>query len=267
MSVFNSLKFNFDEFELIDSHIHLSAPEFNNMYSDLFNYLKITKTLAFNVSETLDDSIITMNLSNISNNLLSFVGIHPKYSSNSNLDDFYHFFEKNYHNINGIGEIGLDKTYVNRGIKFDDQLNTFKYMLNLAEKHNLPVSIHSRDATQDVLNILSSYNISCAMLHWFSGNESQLKQINDSNILISFGPALVYSKSLQRIAKSSNLDRIIVETDGPVHFSACYEGKIAEPSLIPSIIYKLSILWNKDFDDIKNNIIKNLKEYIVVNRH
>ena len=102
------------------------------------------------------------------------------------------------------------------------------------------------------------------MLHWFSGNEDQLKKILNSEILVSFGPALVYSKSLQKLAKLSHPESTIVETDGPVPFSACYEGKIAEPSFIPSIVNKLSNLWSIQFDDILEQISNNLKKYIVV---
>ena len=254
---------NIDEFQLVDSHIHLSASEFDLIRKELCYYLKITKTLAFNVSETLQSSMNTLEVS--TPNMLSFVGIHPKYSINSNLDDFMSFFKSNQKNIDGIGEIGLDKTYVKEGIDFNNQVVVFKFMLELAEKFNLPVSIHSRDATQEVLDILSSYDIKCIMLHWFSGTEIQLKQINNSDKLISFGPALVYSKSMQRLAKSANPDLTITETDGPVYFSACYQGKMAEPCFIPSIINTLNSLWNIPFDDVGTKIINNLKKYIVVN--
>ena len=263
MDEYSAFDMNINDFELFDSHIHLSASEFDLSRNDIFNYLKKTKTLAFNVSETLEDSKITIDFSHSSNNLLSFVGIHPKYSS-SNLNDFDSFFSKNIAFINGIGEIGLDKTYVARGIDFDSQISTFKHMLKLAERHKLPVSIHSRDATQEVLDIVNSYDLPCIILHWFSGTEQQLKKIFDSDVLVSFGPALVYSKSLQKLAKISNPQRTIVETDGPVPFSACYEGKIADPSFIPSIIFKLSSLWNMKFDDVTKQMLHNLKPYISV---
>ena len=263
MDEYSAFDMNINDFELFDSHIHLSASEFDSSRNDIFNYLKRTKTLAFNVSETLEDSKLTIDLSHSSNNLLSFVGIHPKYSS-SNLNEFDSFFSKNIASINGVGEIGLDKTYVERGIDFDTQITTFKHMLKLAEQYKLPVSIHSRDATQEVLDIVNSYDLSCIILHWFSGTEQQLKKIYDSDILISFGPALVYSKSLQKLAKISNPQLTIVETDGPVPFSACYEGKTANPSFIPSIIFKLSSLWNMKFDDTAKQILNNLKPYISV---
>ena len=133
MDEYSAFDMNIDDFELFDSHIHLSASEFDLSRNDIFNYLKKTKTLAFNVSETLEDSKITIDFSHSSDNLLSFVGIHPKYSS-SNLNEFDSFFSKNIASIDGIGEIGLDKTYVERGIDFDSQISTFKHMLKLAEQ-------------------------------------------------------------------------------------------------------------------------------------
>ena len=93
MDEYSAFDMNINDFELFDSHIHLSASEFDSSRNDIFNYLKRTKTLAFNVSETLEDSKITIDLSHSSNNLLSFVGIHPKYSS-SNLNEFDSFFSK-----------------------------------------------------------------------------------------------------------------------------------------------------------------------------
>ena len=94
---------NIDEFQLVDSHIHLSASEFDLIRKELCYYLKITKTLAFNVSETLQSSIDTLEIS--TPNVLSFVGIHPKYSINSNLGDFKSFFKSNQKNIDGIGAV------------------------------------------------------------------------------------------------------------------------------------------------------------------
>ena len=146
-------------------------------------------------------------------------------------------------------------------------LNTvlpFKDKVFRLAKRLLVSKEEAEDATQEVLDIVNSYDLPCIILHWFSGTEQQLKKIFDSDVLVSFGPALVYSKSLQKLAKISNPQRTIVETDGPVPFSACYEGKIADPSFIPSIIFKLSSLWNMKFDDVTKQMLDNLKPYISV---
>ena len=58
MDEYSAFDMNINDFELFDSHIHLSASEFDSSRNDIFNYLKRTKTLAFNVSETLELSLI-----------------------------------------------------------------------------------------------------------------------------------------------------------------------------------------------------------------
>ena len=263
MSVNNQIINNSNTYRLVDSHIHLSAPEFIPIQSELINYLKMTQTLVFSVSETLESSIDTLKIASLMPDfIIPFVGIHPKFTVNCNLDQFDTFFYKNLNVINGIGEIGLDKTYIQKGIDFNSQINVFEHMLKIAEKSNKPISIHSRGATQDIVQILSSYNIKKIILHWFSGTASELSHIQNLGYLAAFGPALIYSKSIQKLALYSNPEFTVVETDGPVRFSACFEGKMAEPSFIPSIIQTLSNLWNISPNNIIQQMFNNLKNYI-----
>jgi len=265
LSLNNQIIINSNIYRLVDTHIHLSAPEFISIQSELINYLKMTQTLVFSVSETLKTSIETLKISSLMPKfIIPFVGIHPKFTVNCNLDQFDTFFNKNLNLINGIGEIGLDKTYIQRGINFTSQIKVFEHMLKLAEKSNKPISIHSRNATQDTIQILSSYNIKKIIFHWFSGTASELLQVQNYGYLTSFGPALVYSKSIQKLALSSNPEFTVVETDGPVRFSACFEGKMAEPSFIPSIIQTLSNIWNISPNNIISQMFNNLKNYINV---
>lgn len=263
MSINNQITNNSNTYCLVDSHIHLSAPEFIPILSELINYLKMTQTLVFSVSETLESSIDTLKIASLMPSfIIPFVGIHPKFTVNCNFEQFNTFFYKNLNSITGIGEIGLDKTYINKGIDFQSQIKIFKQMLKLAEKSNKPVSIHSRGATSDTIEILSSYNINKIIFHWFSGTASELSQVQNYGYLTSFGPALVYSKSIQKLALSSDPKFTVVETDGPVRFSACFEGKMAEPSFIPSIIQTLSNLWNISPNNLIIQMFTNLKNYI-----
>ena len=263
MSIINQIINNSNAYWLVDSHIHLSAPEFIPIQLELINYLKITQTLVFSVSETLESSIDTLKIASLLPSfIIPFVGIHPKFTVNCNLDQFDTFFNKNLNLINGIGEIGLDKTYISKGIDFESQTKIFNHMLKLAEKSNKPVSIHSRGATRDTIEILSSYNIDKIIFHWFSGTASELSQVQNSGYLTSFGPAIVYSKSIQKLALCSDPKFTVVETDGPVRFSACFEGKMAEPSFIPSIIQTLSNLWNIPTNKLIIQMFTNLKNYI-----
>ena len=74
----------------------------------------------------------------------------------------------------------------------------FEELLELAEQNSKPVSVHSRMATRETLDLLKSYNLS-VMLHWFSGNIREMTDAQDLGYYLSFGPASVYSKKLQKL--------------------------------------------------------------------
>src|ERR687889_1168410 len=94
-------------------------------------------------------------------------------------------------------------------------------MLRLAESTKKPVSIHSRRALDYILETICSYNIEGVLLHWFTGDEKQLKKSMDMGLYVSYGPAIVYSNEKKISLKNTDRDRILVETDGPVRYSRC----------------------------------------------
>ena len=98
--------------------------------------------------------------------------------------------------IDGIGEIGLDRSYVeSKNICYERQKEIFCSMLALAEKTKKPVSVHSRRSLDDILEMFKTYNLGNVLLHWFDGNSKQLTRAMDMGLYVSYGPPLVYSDS------------------------------------------------------------------------
>jgi TatD DNase family protein len=153
-----------------------------------------------------------------------FVGIHPQASDREDLEKFREVFSSNLQSIDGVGEIGLDGTY---NVPISRQEQVFHAMLELAESTRRPVSIHSRRMLDSVLEILPSYHIKSALLHWFAGSKKQLAKCMDSGLYVSYGPPLVYSEDKKVLLKKTDRDRFLVETDGPVQYSRCFENKAA----------------------------------------
>jgi len=156
-----------------------------------------------------------------SDTVKQFVGIHPEAAAREDLDKFREIFKSNMQSIDGVGEIGLDGTY---DVPYERQKQVFNVMLELAESEKKPVSIHSRKALDDVLEILSSYTIKGALLHWFAGSKKQLARSMDMGMYVSYGPALVYSEDKKVLLKNTDKSRFLVETDGPVRYSHCFEN-------------------------------------------
>ena len=109
--------------------------------------------------------------------ILPFIGIHPE-CANDDLDQITSLIEENMDTISGIGEIGLDPTFVQSDEDKKNQTHVFETLLSLAEKYQKPVSIHSRKSLDDIFEIMTSYTTKHALLHWFDGSKKQLTKSN-----------------------------------------------------------------------------------------
>ena len=162
----------------------------------------------------------------------------------------------------GIGEIGLDKTYTSTENDFKKQELVFRNQLSLAEKLQKPISIHSRKTLDEIFEICSSYSLAGKLLHWFDGSKKQLKKAMEMEFFVSFGPVMVYANDKQVLLSNSDKDRILVETDGPVKFSKCFEQKTAQISLIPSVIFCASKILRESYDNLTIILEQNSRNYL-----
>ena len=248
---------------LTDAHIHLSDEEYSQDIQFILTSMEKMKIRACCVSLGLQSSENTLELGQKSRLVLPFVGMHPEKAADD-LEPLVKLIEKNSKQISGIGEIGLDKTYVSNQDEFKRQETVFRTMLSIAEKLNKPVSIHSRATLDEILAILPSYSISATLLHWFAGSKKQLKAAMELGYYASYGPSMIYAQDKQVLLSETNRDRILVETDGPVRFSRCFGLKAGQITFLPSVVFCASKILNKTYDDISYEIEQNSKRYLGV---
>ena len=248
---------------LTDAHIHLSDEEYSQDIQFILTSMEKMKIRACCVSMDLQSSENTLELGQKSRLVLPFVGMHPEKAADD-LKPLVKLIEKNSKQISGIGEIGLDKTYVSDQDEFKRQETVFRTMLSIAEKLNKPVSIHSRATLDEILSILPSYSISATLLHWFAGSKKQLKAAMELGCYASYGPSMIYAQDKQVLLSETTRDRILVETDGPVRFSRCFGLKAGQITFLPSVIFCASKILNKTYDDISYEIEQNSKRYLGV---
>lgn len=246
---------------MMDSHIHLSDPEYQNDMDVILDSMKRLEISACAVSMDNDSSRITLGLAKKSSLVLPFVGIHPEKSKDS-LESMVSLIQENSGAISGIGEIGLDRTYCKTDDDFARQKDVFSKLLSLAESLGKPVSVHSRRTLDEILEMIPSYDISGFLLHWFDGSKKQLGRAMDLGCFVSYGPVMVYSHDKQALLSCTNRDRILVETDGPVRFSHCFGMKSAQISFIPSVIFCLSKVLQQDYDESVSMLEQNSRRYI-----
>jgi len=246
---------------MFDSHIHLSDPSYEKDLCHIIKGMKNMQIKACCVSMNYSNSKRTLDIAKQSDLILPFIGIHPEHS-NDDLDEMMDLVQDNIQNITGIGEIGLDPTYVHSKEDEKNQRLVFESLLSLAEKHQKPISIHSRKSLEDIFEIMTSYKTKKALLHWFDGSKKQLKKAMDMDFFVSYGPVMIYANDKQTLLNKTNEDKILIETDGPVSFGKCFEMKSAQVEFLPSVIFCSSKILDKSYDEMVSVLEKNTKNYL-----
>ena len=135
----------------------------------------------------------------------------------------------------GIGETGLDY-YYDRSAR-DDQKQSFRNHIAAARTTGLPIIVHTRDADEDMMDILASEMEAGAfsgVLHCFSSGRALARKALELGFYISFSGIVTFKKSeeLREIARDVPMDRILVETDAPILAPVPNRGKRNEPSFV-----------------------------------
>jgi len=156
----------------------------------------------------------------------------------------------------------LDFKYMNI---WDKQLKVFNEMLRLEEKLDLPIIIHSRGTTAQIVDMLPSYNLRRVLLHWFSNPISALSKVVENGYYITEGAPTVYSNGIREVVKKIPLTNLLTETDGPVRFfKAPFSGKRTTPTFIPMVVRAIAEIKNVDVTGAAEQIIKNFQEFFSV---
>ncbi|MCQ2610818.1 MAG: YchF/TatD family DNA exonuclease [Treponema sp.] len=172
-------------------------------------------------------------------------------------------------NIVAVGETGLD--YYKQFGKKEDQIELFITQLELAQKHNLPVIIHNREAGKDIYDILQHrIPSSGAILHCYSEDAAYAKQCLDMNVWFSFAGNLTYPKAhnlhdtVMFLQEANALDRILIETESPFMIPQKYNVPTPQekkprtkPRMLPAIAEFLASMLEKDIEEVADMLWKN----------
>jgi len=147
-----------------------------------------------------------------------------------------------------IGEIGFDY-YWDTTFK-DAQREVFQRQLDLAEELNLPVMIHSREATEDTLNVLKNAHVR-GVIHCFSGSREVAQQYMNMGFYLGIGGVLTFKNS--KLAEHLDvvpLDHIVLETDGPYLAPAPHRGERNESRLMIHVAERLAQVYNCSVEQV-----------------
>ena len=189
------------------------------------------------------------------------VGVHPHEVSKMREEDIDTLRELSKHpKVVAIGEIGLD-FYYDLSPR-DDQRYWFKRQLALAEELDMPVIIHSRDASQECFDIISASNVRRGVIHCYSGSAPMAQDYADMGFYIGIGGSLTFknNKKTVEVVEKLPLEKILIETDSPYLAPVPYRGRRNDSHLLKYVVEKISEIKNVPEIDIcnitKNNAIE-----------
>lgn len=158
-----------------------------------------------------------------------------------------------------IGEIGLDfywdKTFT------EQQYSAFHRQIILAMQHDLPIAVHSRNATEECIEVIRQYPGLRGVFHCFSGDEIQARKLIELDFFLGIGGVVTFKNAgLDKVVQAIGLSHLILETDAPYLAPVPYRGKTNEPAYIKLVAEKLAAVLNTTETEIANITTANAKK-------
>ncbi len=191
-------------------------------------------------------------------NMYGALGIHPE-NVEEYIQEDIKLIEKqlNHKKVIAIGEIGLDYHYTKENK--EKQKKLLEEQLSLAEKYHLPVIIHSREATEDTINILKNYKTK-GVIHSFSGSLETAKIYIKMGYLLGINGVITFKNSkLKDVIREIPLENIVLETDSPYLTPEPFRGKRNEPARILEIAKFISELKEISIEELARITNDNIK--------
>ncbi len=186
------------------------------------------------------------------------IGIHPEYVKDYKEDDLK-FVEEHLNDdrVFAIGEIGLDYHYGKEDK--DKQIELFEKQLAMAEKYNKPVIVHSRDATQDTIDVLKKYKVK-GVMHSFSGSYEVAQIYIKMGLLLGINGVITFKNAnIKDIYAKIDLSNIILETDSPYLTPTPYRGEKNDPSHVMDVANFVSELKGVSLEELSKITNDNIK--------
>lgn len=241
---------------MIDTHAHTYFSEDENTDEILDACNKKGIVVILNGVDK-ESNLEVLELSKKYNNVYAAIGYEHSNACKYNDDDL-RLLENQIKNnkVIAIGEIGLDYYWTKENK--EEQKELFIKQLNLAEKYNLPVIIHSRDAVQDVYNILKERNLK-GSIHCYSGSVEMAKEFIKLGFYIGIdGPITFKNNKKQRdLVKNIDINYILVETDSPYLSPEPNRGKKNSPLYLKYIIESIAKELGREYLEIEKITTKN----------
>lgn len=242
-----------------ESHAHYDDVQFDKDRETLLKCLpEYGIDIVINSGSDLKSSYIGKQLSEQYDYIYFAAGVHPHelYDISENtIKEIRHLTQ--HKKCVAIGEIGLDYHYDT--FPREIQKYWFEKQLSLAKLLNIPVIIHSREASQDCFDMIKKSGVEKGVIHCYSGSVEMAEEYVKMGFYIGIGGVLTFpnAKKLVEVAKKITLEHILIETDSPYLSPIPYRGKRNDSRNLEFIVKKLAELKGVSPQEVTNATLKN----------
>ena len=255
-----------NKYIIYDTHAHYDDNSFDEDRERVLNELKSNGVaLILNCASSYESIEKTYNLTIENDFIYGALGIHPENADEFNEDvenEITNLINKN-EKIIAIGEIGLDY-YWEENPPREVQKKVFRKQMELAEKLNLPVIIHDREAHGDTLDIIKEFPNVKGIVHCFSGSVEFAMECIKLGYYIGIGGVVTFknAKKLIDVVTKIPLDKILVETDAPYMAPVPNRGKRNKSDYIAYVIEKIGNIKEMKPEEVNLAVNDNFKRLI-----
>jgi TatD DNase family protein len=249
---------------LTDTHTHLYLPEFDSDRDALMAEAKASGIERFflpNIDSSSVDAMLELE-KKYPENCFTMMGLHPTSVKESWKEELSAVEKKlGERKYSGVGEIGIDLYWDKTFVK--EQENVFRRQIELANHYKLPVSIHSREAFEEIYSVLlqTKKEQPCGVFHCFTGNVDQANRAIDLGFYLGIGGVVTFKNSgLDRTLSGVHLKNVVLETDAPYLAPAPHRGKRNLPAYIKLVAEKIATIKNVSVEEVASITTENSKK-------
>lgn len=244
--------------QLVDTHCHIHSADYNLPADEVIDAARtsgVDKLICVGTDE--QDSALAVNFVADRPGCWASIGLHPHDAKLGQPA-----FDKlagliGLSKIVAVGECGLDYYYSHS--PKDNQLAALRFQLELAQKNELPLIFHVREAFDDFWPVFDDYPKLQGVIHSFTAGEQELAEILKRDLLVGLNGIMTFSKNPQQLAaaKAIPLDKLVLETDSPFLTPSPYRGKVNQPKYVGVVAEFLADLRQEEVAHLSETTSQN----------
>ena len=249
---------------MIDSHCHINDPAYladPKKYIDEAKASGVTAMLV--IGYDLKSSIDAVKIAEQYDDVYAAIGIHPsevKKMGEHDLKEIENLLHSK--KVLAIGEIGLDYYWDKDITVRNEQIYYFEKQIDLANKHNLPIVIHSRDAMGETYNVLKNHHVKCGgILHCYAGSKEMLPDFVKLGFVVGIGGTVTFKNAItiKEVAKKVNPTDYVLETDAPYLAPVPHRGELNHSKYLRLIASEIASIRGDDVSEVIKHADENFK--------